>query len=181
VIHVEAEAFAEQGGEICYGGQYRGVPVVDCYTGGKQLCFQANIMFAWVGYKITAPVAGLYELVARVAVVNREQSLYVRTFGSMAPVRKATASNVFRKMEAELGPQCAVDGNPSTRWATDMIDKCWLELDLGKPTEISTVMMDERVWNRVSKYQLEYKTGDTWKTIFKTTISASTSPGISPL
>jgi hypothetical protein len=165
VIHVEAEAFFEQGGEICYGGQYRGVPVVDCFTGGRQLYFQANMMSAWAGYKITAPAAGLYELTARVAAVNREQALYARTFGSMAPVKKATASNVFKKMEADLGPQFAVDSNPGTRWATDMIDKCWLELDLGKPVEISTVMIDERGWNRVSKYQVEYKSGEAWKTI----------------
>ena len=183
VIHVDAASFIEQGGEHCFGGQYRGVPVVDCYTGGKQLHFQANMASAWVGYKINVPATGIYELAARVAVVNSGQSLYVRSFGSMAPVKKGTASTVYKGMVKDLGPQQTIDGNPGTRWAVnENIDKCWLELDLGQPTAISTVMIDERAWNRVSKFQVEYKVGNDWKTIFEgTNIGIDFSKDFSPV
>jgi len=170
VIYVEAEALFDQGGENAFGGQYRGVPVMDCYTGGKQLHFQALMPSAWAGYKIDVPATGVYELVARVATVNSGQSLYVRSFGTMAPVKKATASTVFMEMVKDLGPQQAVDNNPGTRWAVnDGMDEAWLELDLGRPTTITTVMIDERMWNRVSKFLVEYKVGNDWKTIFEGT------------
>jgi hypothetical protein len=57
-----------------------------------------------------------------------------------------------------------------TRWAVNEgTDETWLELDLGRPTTISTVMIDERTWNRVSKFLVEYKVGNDWKTIFEGT------------
>lgn len=165
-IHVEAASFFEQGGVHCYRGQADGVQVMDCYTGGKQLHFQASMATAWVGYRIEVPATGTYQLTARVAAVNSGQALYVRSFGAMLPVKKATASVVFRNMVKELGPQQAVDNNPGTRWAVnENNDQCWLELDLGGPKTISTVMIDERAWNRVSKFRVEFKEGDDWKTI----------------
>jgi len=170
VIHVQGDAFFEQGGEHCFGGQYRGVPLIDCYTGGKQLHFQALMASAWVGYKINVPVTGIYELKARVATVNWGQNLYVRSFGAMLPVKEAKASTVYHNMVKDLGPQQAIDNNPGTRWAvSEGIDEAWLEIDLGRPTTISTVMIDERTWNRVSKFQVEYKVGNDWKTIFEGT------------
>lgn len=168
VIHVPGDSFFEQGGEHCFGGQYRGVPVIESYKGGKQLNFQALMASAWVGYKVSVPVTGTYELTATLATVNSGQSLYVRSFGAMAPVKGATVSNVFKGMVKDLGAPQAVDNNPGTRWATnENLDKVWLELDLGRPTTFSTVMIDERAWNRVSKFQVEYKAGDQWKTIFE--------------
>ena len=104
VIHIEAESFIDQGGITVWGG-YPGVPVVDCHTGGKQVFFQGSLASAWAGYKITAPSAGVYELTARIATVNEGQSLYVRSFGAMLPVRQATASHVYRNNVAGLGPQ----------------------------------------------------------------------------
>ena len=160
VIHIEADKFFEHGG----------AGVIDSYTGGKQVYFGANTATAWVGYKIDVPETGIYELTAKLAAVNGGQNLYVRSFGAMAPVKKATASAVFKGMVKDLGPQQAADNNPGTRWAVgENIDKCWLELDLGQPTKISTVMIDERAWNRVSKFRLECKAGDDWKTIFEGT------------
>lgn len=167
VIHVEGDSFFSQGGEHCFGGQFRGVPVIDSTGGGKQLNFQALMATAWVGYKINVPETGVYELTAKIATVNSGQSLHVRSFGAMAPIKQATASTVYKNMVKDLGPQQAVDNDPGTRWAvSEGIDKCWLELDLGKPTTISACMIDERAWNRVSQFQVEYKVGDQWKKIF---------------
>lgn len=170
VIRVEAKDFFDQGGEHAFGGQHRGVPVVDSYTGGKQLHFQALMPSAWVGYKVNVPATGVYEMATRVATVNSGQGLYVRSFGTMAPVKNATASAVFKEMVKDLGSQQAIDNNPGTRWAVNEgVDQAWLELDLGRPTTINTVMIDERMWNRVSKFQVEYKVGNEWKKIFEGT------------
>ena len=167
VIHFEAEDFSEQGGEHLFGGQIRGVPVVESFGGGKQLHFQANMGSAWVGYKVDVPETGIYSLSAKTATVNSGQSLYVRSYGAMAPVKKATASAVYKNMVKDLGPQQAADNHPGTRWAVnENIDNAWLELDLGQPTKVSTVMIDERYWNRVSKFEVEYKDGEEWKQIF---------------
>ncbi|HUX17111.1 MAG TPA: discoidin domain-containing protein, partial [Phycisphaerae bacterium] len=170
VIHVEAEKFFTRGGVHFYGGQHPSVPVIDCYTGGKQLHFQALMGEANVGYKINVPATGIYELTARVATVNWGQNLYVRSFGAMLPVKEAKASAVYHNMVKDLGPQQAVDNDLGTRWAVNEgVDQAWLELDLGRPTTISTVMIDERTWNRVSKFLVEYKVGNNWKTIFEGT------------
>ncbi|NQT89299.1 discoidin domain-containing protein, partial [bacterium] len=170
VIHVEAEDFFTRGGTSFYGGQHASVPVVDCRTGGKQLCFQANMGDAYVGYKIDVPKTGTYELTARTAVVNWNQTLFARAFGSMPRPKSAKVSAVFHNMVKDLGADKAIDQNPGTRWAVNEgVDKAWLELDMGKPIEISTVLIDERTWNRVSKFQVEYKVGEDWKMIFEGT------------
>ena len=48
-----------------------------------------------------------------------------------------------------------------------------LELDLGRPTTISTVMIDERAYSRVSKFVIEYKNGQDWKPIIEGTVLGS--------
>lgn len=170
VIHVNASSFIEQGGVHCFGGQFDGVPMMDSFTGGKQLHFQANMASAWVGYKIDVPATGIYQLSAKVAAVNSGQTLYVRSFGAMLTPKQANASIVYRNMVKDLGPQQAADNNPGTRWAVnENNDQCWLDLDLGKPTPISACMIDERAWNRVSKFNVLYKAGNEWKPVFEGT------------
>jgi len=170
VIHVDASSYFEQGGVHCYGGQFDGVPMMDSFAGGKQLHFQASMASAWVGYKIEVPATGTYQLSAKLGAVNSGQILYVRSFGAMLTPKQANASIVYRNMVKDLGPQQAIDNNPGTRWAVnENNDQCWLDLDLGKPTPISTCMIDERAWNRVSKFNVLYKTGNTWKPLFEGT------------
>jgi len=173
VIHFEGADFAETGGITVWGGEPR-ITVLDSYIGGKQLLFQQGMASCWVGYKVNVPETGIYEMVANVATINRGQSLFVRSYGAMAQVKQAKASSVWRGQVKNLGPQFAVDNNPSTRWAVNFgVDKAWIELDLGKPTPISTVMIDERAYEKVSKFRLDYKAGDEWKTILEgTTIGA---------
>ena len=169
VIHFEGTDFAETGGITVWGGEPR-ITVLDSYTGGKQLLFQQGMASCWVGYKVNVPETGVYEMVAKVATVNSGQSLYVRSFGAMVPVKQAKASSVWKGKVKDLGPQMAVDNNPNTRWAANFgVDKAWIELDLGQPTPISTVMIDERAYEKVSKFRLEYKVGDEWKTILEGT------------
>ena len=175
VIHVNGASFFDTGGVTLWGGEPR-VDVMDSYAGGKQLLFRQGMGSVWVGYKINVPQAGIYDLTAKVTVINSGQGLYVRTFGAMLPIKGATASNTYRNQVKDLGPQMAVDNNPSTRWAVNFgVDSAWIDMDLGKPSPISTIMMDERAYERVSKFRLEYKNGTApWKQILEgTTIGNS--------
>lgn len=174
VIRIAGETFFDTGGITVWGGEPR-VSVLDSYGGGKQLAFQQGMASTWVGYKVDVPETGTYELTAKVATANSGQAMFVRSFGAMLPIKKATASNVWRNMSKELGPQMAIDNNPSTRWAVNMgVDQAWIELDLGEPKTVSTIMMDERAYEKVSKFILEYKEGTEWKKILEgTTIGNS--------
>lgn len=175
VIHGDGASFFETGGITVWGGEPR-VGVMDCYAGGKQLLFPQGMASCWVGYKINVPETGIYDLTAKVAVINSGQGMYVRTFGAMLPIKSATVTNVYRNQVKELGAQGAIDNNPSTRWAVNGgVDKASIDMDLGKPCPISTIMIDERAYEKVSKFILEYKvgTGD-WKTLLEgTTIGNS--------
>jgi hypothetical protein len=86
---------------------------------------------------------------------------------SFTPNIKATASTVFHTNVNDFGPQQAFDGDPSTRWATDgQTTQAWIARDLEKPTKVSRVRIDEAVGQRVRKFELQYRDGDAWKTIF---------------
>jgi len=166
VIHVEAEDFFTEGGMGGFG--YPGVPKMNCYDGGQQIAFGAMMQAAWVGYKINVPETGVYELTANASVINWHQKLYVRSFGAMYPVKSTRASDVYRAQHDGLGAPLATDGNMGTRWAMNFgKEDGWLELDLGEPRKISKVMIEERSLNRVSRFQVEYKDGEEWKTWFE--------------
>ncbi len=79
-------------------------------------------------------------------------------------------ANVYQKNPA-YGPEKAIDDDDHSRWATDGGTKqAWLEVDLGKPVEFSRVLIRE--WtdekgSRSKKFELQYKSGDEWRTIIK--------------
>jgi len=84
---------------------------------------------------------------------------------------KATASNVFQNQD-DYSADKAFDGDTDTRWATDGGTKqAWLEIDLGKPTTFSRVMIDE--WEsggkRIQSFELQYQSGNEWKTFHQGT------------
>jgi alpha-L-fucosidase len=87
---------------------------------------------------------------------------------SLTSGAKAKASNVFQGNRA-YGPDKAVDSDSGTRWATDSGTKqAWLELDLGKPVTFGRVAISEE-FDRVRRFELQAKDGDTWKTILQGT------------
>jgi len=173
VIHVDGASFFETGGITVWGGEPR-VSVLDSTTGGKQLLFPQGMASCWVGYKINVPETGIYEMTAKVATINSGQAFSVRSFGAMAKAVSATATNVYNNQVKDLGPQMAIDNNPSTRWACSLgVDDVILALDLGKPTKISTVMIDERAYGKISKFVLEYQDGTQWKNLITGTTIGS--------
>lgn len=166
VMHVEAAECVSIGGISGYGP---GAAIDDSFTGGRQVHFGAMSQAAWVGYKIKVPKTGVYELTATLAAMNWGQRLYARSFGAMYPVKSATASDVYREQDA-LGAKMAIDQDLGTRWAMNLgKEQGTIELDLGQPREISKMIIDERSWERVSRYRVEYKAGDEWKTLFEGT------------
>ena len=88
---------------------------------------------------------------------------------SLAIGTKATASNVYQKQN-EYGADKAFDDDLETRWATDAgTRQAWLQVDLGAPRTFSKVALHE--WQgddqRIQKFEVQYKEGAEWKTIFE--------------
>lgn len=85
--------------------------------------------------------------------------------GSVAVGKKAAASNVYRNMVGEYGPQMAFDDDTQSRWATDTgTAEAWLEVDLGEPKTIDRAYIAEAYAGRVQKFELQARDGDRWKT-----------------
>jgi len=86
---------------------------------------------------------------------------------SLAYGKKATASNVFRKMVKVHGPAMALDDDSETRWATDVgTTQAWLEVDLGEPMTFDRARIEE--WaERVQEFALEARTDGEWKAFHK--------------
>ncbi len=97
----------------------------------------------------------------------------VSVSGSAAYGKSATASNTF-KNDTDYGPDKALDDDAETRWATDGgVRSAWLAVDLGEEVTVDSAMIDERGWDRVQKFELQYQAGDEWQTVCAgTTIGA---------
>jgi len=75
--------------------------------------------------------------------------------------KPATASNVYRGMAAHAAGM-ALDGDPSTRWATDDgVSQATLEVDLGRPERIGRAYLAE-AYDRVRQFELQYERGGEW-------------------
>ena len=82
----------------------------------------------------------------------------------------ATASDVFQDETGLYGPQNAVDGDDSTRWATDSGTKqAWIAVACPKARMVGSVRISEAYANRVQKFEFQYRNGNDWKTIFSGT------------
>ncbi|WP_239133858.1 discoidin domain-containing protein [Rugosimonospora africana] len=84
--------------------------------------------------------------------------------------KPATASSTQAPLNgATFDPGNAVDGNLSTRWATDWSDPQWIRVDLGQSTAIHHVQL---VWESAyaKAYQIQTSNdGNTWTTVYSTT------------
>lgn len=90
VIHVEAASFAKMAGQTSYGNaQVSGVWVHDCFTGGKQVHFQAHMQSAEVIYEIEVPEAGVYAMELKLAAANTDQVVNARVIDVAAPTEKS--------------------------------------------------------------------------------------------
>jgi hypothetical protein len=85
----------------------------------------------------------------------------------MVSITKATASTTFSN-DPQYAASRAIDGNPSTRWATPAGTRtCWIQLDFAKKSTISSIEIDEACAHpksRVLKFELQKKSGNDWVT-----------------
>jgi alpha-L-fucosidase len=87
--------------------------------------------------------------------------------GSLTIGKKVSASSNWSD---GYSAEKAFDGDESTRWgAAPGSTSGWLEVDLGRPVTFDHILVLEAPWNRVRKFQLQYRDGDTWKTFHEGT------------
>ncbi len=92
---------------------------------------------------------------------------------SVAFGKSAKASNTFQNSK-QYAPAQALDDDSKTRWATDAGTKtAWLEVDLGKETAVARAMIHEGNWDRIRKFNLEYKVDSEWKIAYAGTTIGS--------
>lgn len=78
--------------------------------------------------------------------------------------RPAKASSVWHEPGFEADK--AFDDDDDTRWAASQTaNSGWLEVDLGKPVTFNHAVIAEWEWNRVRKFEVQIREGDSWKTI----------------
>lgn len=87
----------------------------------------------------------------------------------LAKGRPATARSSESNPFTHYQPGRAVDGDDSTRWASDWSDDQWWQVDLGSTHLVSRVTLDwERAYGR--SYRVELSTdGTNWQTAWSTT------------
>ncbi len=138
-----------------------------------------------IGYNRSDPIATVVTLTVSGQAVNITAKDVSYTRGtSLAKGKAVTASNTYGNMLDVHGPQKLVDGDPQSRWAAHQsADPVWVEIDLGTPTSIGRLWVDERDWNRVQRFTLEAQGLDEiWKTVLEgTTIGADFSANFKPV
>ncbi|MFD9373718.1 discoidin domain-containing protein [Streptomyces sp. NPDC060020] len=103
---------------------------------------------------------------------------YLTTWGSsekhkagvnLAAGAAASASSSEWNPFVSYAPSRAVDGNTSTRWASDWSDDQWLQIDLGSPGLVKRVTLE---WERAhgKSYRIELSgDGTNWQSAWSTT------------
>jgi alpha-L-fucosidase len=137
-------------------------------TGGELSLKQASD-----GITVTVPAQDRQAIDTLVKLELDGSALDIPPISLTAPKSglKATASNVHQNQD-DYSAEKAFDGDTETRWATDGgTRQAWLEVDLGKPTDFSRVVIDE--WagggQRIQSFELQYQSGNEWKTFHRGT------------
>ena len=78
--------------------------------------------------------------------------------------KAATTSGTWQGTPG-YGPGMAFDGDEATRWGCAEGSRSgWLAVDLGEPMTITRAVIVEATWNRVRRFELQGKEGETWRT-----------------
>lgn len=84
------------------------------------------------------------------------------------PISQGKAARASSTWQSDPGYDAAMafDGSPSTRWgAAENSRSGWLEVDLGEPTRVDRVVIDEGDWNRVRQFEVQAQVDGAWKTL----------------
>ncbi len=132
-------------------------------TGGT-----ANVTQTDEGIQISVPPSSQQPIDTIIALELDLDASLITPVDVPAPVSlttgaNATASNVYQN-QATYNAAKAVDGNTSTRWATDTgTRQAWLEVDLGNVKTFTYASISEAYANRVQSFQLEWFDGADWQ------------------
>lgn len=83
----------------------------------------------------------------------------------MSQGKTATASSTYHRPGYEAAK--AIDGDEGTRWSMDNGQGSgWLEVDLGQPTTISRVVIQEKSYTQTTRFAIAAQQLDgSWKTL----------------
>ena len=138
--------------------------VVTCtaMTGGKATCEQTDTSLV-----IRLPQVQHAEIDTIIALKLDGSAMDFDPISSLeaGAVSQGQTASANAEWSPEYSAAKAFDGNDDTRWGAAPGSRSgWLAVDLGKATTIDRVCVMEAPWNRVRKYQLQYRDGDTWQT-----------------
>lgn len=86
--------------------------------------------------------------------------------GNLA-LNKAAEASTVEADSPNYAPGKAVDGFPSTRWASELLNNTWFQVDLGEVTEMDTVTIDWE-YARAKTYRLLVSDDkQNWKSVIK--------------
>ncbi len=104
----------------------------------------------------------------REILVHQVTPSLVRALGSLPSVTRGAIATASSFHSAPYEPKYLIDGDPNTRWGTDVQDPlAWVELDLKRPRRFAHLAAAELA-DRVREYQIEVRNDptDPWRTIF---------------
>ena len=112
------------------------------------------------------PLPPAREEIDTIIRLDFEQSVMDLRAVSLPNLIKATASNVYQRME-DYAAESACDDDSNTRWATDSGTKqAWVALEFPQAKNVSSVRINEAIAPRVQKFEFQYRDGNDWKTLF---------------
>jgi alpha-L-fucosidase len=124
----------------------------------------ANLLLD-VGPDRTGRIPGAYvqRLIELKALIDNPSRVPV----SLCQGRPATASNVYHG-DMNWAPAKAVDGDVTTRWATDdELRSAWLEVDLGGPAKFNAAYLREG-WDRTRAFEIQIPVdAGGWRSVFR--------------
>ncbi len=148
---------------------------------GKRILLGPAWPGEWNGsFKLHAPYQTVVEghvtegkvVVDKVTPSSRRKDIeiYPLKYKPLPPIsqgKTASASSTFHLAGYEADK--AVDGNENTRWSMDSGNGSgWLEVDLGKATKISRIVIQERTYPQTTRFAVEAQQADgSWKVLWE--------------
>ena len=99
---------------------------------------------------------------------RRVDTKLVETLATLPTVTKGAGITASSSHSAPYEPKYLIDGNPQTRWGTDIQDPlAWVELDLHRPRRFASLAANELA-DRIREFQISVRNRpqDPWRVIF---------------
>ena len=113
------------------------------------------------------PAISMFLIITSASVSGIRHASQPVSLTAISPVslnKPATASSEY---SADYSADKAVDGKADTRWSMSSTKGIgWLEIDLGKPTEVARAVINEKSYPQITKFTVEMLgTDGKWKVL----------------